>query len=139
MNPLSSHDAFGIDRYIRPISPSGAKRRSPDFSEESGLSAREIQNTASRIAADYLQQIVATQGACFRTEIRDSGTYICGVHHGLWSEESASTCQDQLKIAQGLKAAVIAQIEKTFEARRPAASPPKALVDLWMYEDFGSD
>jgi len=131
MNPLSSSDPFGIDRYLHPVTPSGSKRPSSDFSKEPGVSSQEVSETARRVARDYLRQIAVAQGACFPTEVHRSGVHICGIHHGPWDEESTSTCPDQRRIARGIEASVTAELRATFEGRKPQASPPKALVDLW--------
>lgn len=45
---------------------------------------------ALRIRTGFQQKLQELRGACYSTEVRDSGVLVCGVHHSLWNESTES-------------------------------------------------
>lgn len=73
---------------------------------------------ASRVRRKLRESLEASQGACFRTEIRDSGVFICGVHQdAIWENESEGCSALELILDLAVESVVAAEAEQKAENR----------------------
>ncbi len=82
----------GTGRVNPALSRQGSGTTSPKSSSGFGPTSVKVApkpvTQSARVREKLKKSIEEKQGACFRTEIRDSGNFICGVHQSeLWSED----------------------------------------------------
>lgn len=80
---------------------------------------------SSETVHDFRLELESVQGKCFRTEVRSTGIFICGVHQDRWDgQENADICPQQKGLLDGLRSILISRLEANLRAT-PKLGPSK--------------
>lgn len=112
--------------------------------EQATAQTLERKQTIIQIQTEFESRIQELRGACYSTEVRDSGVLVCGIHHSLW-EENSDTCanlqQELTAVAQAASAALLSSSVRTSRsglhrvaAQESAAQERLRLLDIAMNE-----
>lgn len=92
---------------------------------------------ALRIRMNFAARLQSLRGACYSTEVRDSGVLVCGIHHSLWDEatESCVTLEEELLALSQVASDVLSSINiEVPGAANPLTAPQERLrlLDIAM-------
>lgn len=82
-----------------------------------------------KVIEDFRKLYEDRFGKCFRTEIRDTGTFICGIHHSSIWENSEDECPEFEELSELIELAFDSSVDRSVAPPKPNRAPVPAPVD----------
>lgn len=82
-----------------------------------------------KVLEDFRRRYAEQFGECFRTEIRDTGVFICGVHQSRVWEDPEKDCEALEELCGLIEAAFNDSLDRSVAAPNPSPNPsPNPLI-----------
>ncbi len=77
-----------------------------------------------KVLEDFRSLYAKQFGECFRTEIRDTGVFICGVHQSRVWEDPEGDCAELEELCTLIEAAFAESLDRSVATPNPSPNPP---------------
>lgn len=81
--------------------------------------------TVAKLLANFRRRVEEENGKCFRTEVRSTGVFICGLHHtAIWAD-GVSTCPHLSALLDIFESVVAREFSMPAEPAQTVAQPQR--------------